>query len=763
MLENRLIVVITIGYIIGIIMGLYCKISIVFLYLCFFIIYLLFKKPNSKKFKLISFRRYFRYIKIFFTKKVFIIFFISSIISNTITIYQNNKINVYLERHNGQEIQIKARVISNAKIKKYSKTFIIKSGNKKLYLNTKKNEKIEYGDIILIKGVFIKPKSRSNYRGFDYKEYSKSQGIIGNINLNDVKLISRNHSLFNKLFLNIKNLIQSNFDQNVSNVMLGILLGYTDEINEDIQEGFSESNILHILAVSGMHVGYLILFCTFIFEKIVGKRNSNILCILILIFYIKLVGYSPSVVRAVIMALMLLFSRLIYRKNDVWTSLSLSLLSLLVSNPFCIKSISLIFSYTATVGIMIYLKYFSIKNKIIGVTVSVTIFILPITAMYLNRIPILSLIINLCSGLIVGPIFILLLIFILFGFTFIKYILKVLVQFLINMAKIGSRIPFNMIYVKMPNFFDLILYYAFIFFTIFLFYIYKSKRKQNKTFNKRIKNLISLMKYRYMQNKNRVISVILIVVFVFFTLHLFPKDLKIHFIDVGQGDSCLIVTPNNKKILIDGGGSENYDVGKNVLIPYLLARKIKKIDYIIVSHFDTDHISGLLTVMKELKVDKVIISMQGSNSENYKKFVNIVKERNIKVVVVGKGDRLKIENDIYFDFLWPNNSDLVTENVLNNNSIVCKMNYRNFSMLFTGDIEEIAEKQILNQYKNNLEILNSTILKVAHHGSKTSSIQSFVDIVKPKIALIGVGENNKFGHPNEEVTRKLENLRVQNI
>ena len=110
-------------------MGLYCKISIVFLYLFIIFLYLLLKKPHKRKFKLISVRRYFRYVKIFFTKKVFIIFFISSIISNTITIYQNNKINVYLERHNGQEIQIKARVISNAKIKKYSKTFIIKSGN----------------------------------------------------------------------------------------------------------------------------------------------------------------------------------------------------------------------------------------------------------------------------------------------------------------------------------------------------------------------------------------------------------------------------------------------------------------------------------------------------------------------------------------------------------------------------------------------------------------------------------------------------------
>ena len=763
MLEKIPIVVITIGYIIGIIMGLYCKISIVFLYLCFFIIYLLFRKPNSKKFKLISFRRYFRYIKIFFTRKVFVILLISSIISNTITIYQNNKINVFLERYNGQEIQVKARVISNAKIKKYNKMFIIKSGKKNFYLNVKKNEKIEYGDLILIKGTFVKPNSKSNYRGFDYKEYVKTQGIIGTINLNNVKLISKDHSLFNIIFLKIKDLIQSNFDQNVSNVMLGILLGYTDEINEDIRERFSESNISHILAVSGMHVGYLILLSTFIFERIVGKRISNILCIIILIFYIKLVGYSPSVVRAVIMAIMLLFSKFIYRKNDVWSSLSLSLLCLVIYNPFSIKSISLIFSYVATVGIIIYLKVFSDKNKIvnmIGVSFGATLFILPITAIFFNRIPILSIIINLISGIIVGPIFILLLIFIIFGrllgLTFIKYILRLLVQFLIDMSKVGSRVPFNMIYVKMPNIFDILVYYIILFSIIFLFYIYKSKRRHNKTFNKRIKNLINLLKFRYMQNKNRVISMILIIVFVFFIIHIFPQKLRIHFVDVGQGDSCLIITPNNKKILIDGGGSENYDVGKNILIPYLLARRIKKIDYIIVSHFDTDHIGGILSVMQELKVDTVLISKQGSNSDNYKKFVKIVKERNIKVVVVGKGDRIKIEKELYFDVLWPNNSDLVDENVLNNNSIVCKMNYKNFSILFTGDIEEIAEKQILNQYKNNLEVLNSTILKVAHHGSKTSSIQNFVDAVKPEIALVGVGKNNKFGHPNEDVIKRLE-------
>lgn len=162
--------------------------------------------------------------------------------------------------------------------------------------------------------------------------------------------------------------------------------------------------------------------------------------------------------------------------------------------------------------------------------------------------------------------------------------------------------------------------------------------------------------------------------------------------------------------------------------------------------------------MKELKVGHVIISKQGEESENYKKFKEIVREKKIKVIVVGKGDKVQIERNLYFDILWPNRSNLISENVLNNNSIVCKLNYKDLSMLFTGDIEEIAEKQILQEYKNNLNILNSNILKVGHHGSKTSSTQEFIEAVNSNIALIGVGKNNKFGHPNDNVIERLENL-----
>lgn len=168
---------------------------------------------------------------------------------------------------------------------------------------------------------------------------------------------------------------------------------------------------------------------------------------------------------------------------------------------------------------------------------------------------------------------------------------------------------------------------------------------------------------------------------------------------------------------------------------------------------------GIITLIEELKVKNVIIGKQFEFCENYKKFIKIVNEKNIKVYEVEAGQKIKIEKDIYFDILWPDSNNVITENSINNNSLVCKLKYKDLSMLFTGDIEEIAEKQILQKYKNDIKVLNSTILKVAHHGSKSSSIEEFLKVVNPKIALIGVGENNTFGHPNSGVLERLEKKR----
>ena len=153
----------------------------------------------------------------------------------------------------------------------------------------------------------------------------------------------------------------------------------------------------------------------------------------------------------------------------------------------------------------------------------------------------------------------------------------------------------------------------------------------------------------------------------------------------------------------------------------------------------------------------MVIGKQFESSTNYQEFVNIVKEKNIKIHVVETGQKVSIEKNLYFDVLWPSSKHVVRENNINNNSLVCKMVYQNFSVLFTGDIEERAEKAILKEYKNT-NILKSTVLKVAHHGSKSSSTEEFLDAVKPKIALIGVGEKNIFGHPNMGVLERLQRM-----
>jgi len=215
----------------------------------------------------------------------------------------------------------------------------------------------------------------------------------------------------------------------------------------------------------------------------------------------------------------------------------------------------------------------------------------------------------------------------------------------------------------------------------------------------------------------------------------------------GQGDCSLIITPTDKKIIIDAGegNSDKYDQGENVVLPYLLDRRITKIDYLIASHCDSDHIGGLFAILENIKVEKILIGKQGENSGQLQDLINIAKSKKIEIVVLEAGNKINIDKYVYLDILWPDSNNLISSNSLNNNSLVIKLIYGEFSCLFTGDIEEIAEHEIVKKYEDNT--LSSNILKVAHHGSKTSSIEEFVKLVSPKIAIIGVGENNTFRPP----------------
>lgn len=214
-----------------------------------------------------------------------------------------------------------------------------------------------------------------------------------------------------------------------------------------------------------------------------------------------------------------------------------------------------------------------------------------------------------------------------------------------------------------------------------------------------------------------------------------------------NGDCTVIESSSGKNIIIDTGEKEN------TVVEYLLDRQIKKVDYLIISHFDSDHCKNSVEIIEKLKVKNLVITKQTKESNEFKETISKASEKKVNIIVVQKGDTIKIDKDTYFEILWPNNEKIIKENPLNNNSMVAKMYYKTITVLFTGDIEEKAEKQILNEKID----IKSTILKIAHHGSKTSSTEEFLKYVNCKIALIGVGKDNKFGHPNEEIIKRLEN------
>ena len=566
-------------------------------------------------------------------------------------------------------------------------------------------------------------------------------------------------------------------------MLLGILVGYKDEIPEEIQEKFKESNISHILAVSGLHVPYIIIAVSKSLEKIQGKRRSKITTIFFIILYMFITNFSPSVVRASLMVITSILAKLTYNKNDIWTSMSISLLIILVYNPYLIISNGVLLSYAGTIGIITFQKSISMflakikfkneiykyNSKIMGiidyiqdtlvVSFSVQIPIWPIIAKMYNTISLSFFITNFLVSPIIGPIIICGILFIISNYLFprfitliIKFIIENLLQILITISNLGKHLPFNKIYLPTLKIWQILIYYIFIYIVNILYKI--STKRKLTVFQKRIINWKNLAKHLLRKNLQKVVIIILCVTLTLTIIKISPNNFKVYFIDVGQGDSTLIITPQGKTILIDGGGSENYDVGKNILLPYLLDRKVTNLDYVIISHFDTDHVGGILTVLEELNVKKVIIGKQYESSENYEKFLKIVKSKNILVKQVQKGDVISVENGIKIKVLFPEEK-MIEENSINNNSLVFKLMYKDFSILFTGDIERISEERLVKLYSNT-NILKSTILKVAHHGSKTSSIQEFLELVHPKIALIGVGKNNLYGHPNQEIIERLE-------
>ena len=746
----------------------------------------------------------------------------ASIISNTILIFQENRYkNLYPE----ENINVEGIIVSNQEEREYKNRYKLKvltvndSDTYKatqIYIEVKKDIKFQYGDKVLLQGEFLKGSEQRNTGGFDYQLYLKSINIYGTLKVEDYQKISSDNvngivKSIHVIKIAVSENIEKILEEREGQIVKGLILGDTTDLEEELKEKFQIANISHVLAVSGMHIIYIIIGIEIVFKKWLGKRYVKYVIMMGLLFYMSITGFTSSIVRAGIMGMMNLIAFLVYRKNDIWTSIAISLGIILIQNPYAITGVGLQLSYLGTMGIILFHKnvkqYFDnlkfIKNNIqikrnkrifkiienlkdiLSVTLSAQLMILPIMLYHFNIIGIYFIITNILVSIIIGPIMFLSIIFIFSSFIhlklsqFISIFLSFGIKVLIQISDLAN-LPFSKIYIGTPSILLIIIYYIIIFTNNQIYMIYSAKYLNGT--KRRVKNLIALMKYKLYEKKKKIwktyqeilkernIKLCILKTYKWIILIIFlsgicqfQQKLKIHFLDVGQGDSCFIITPNHKTILIDGGGStsNSFDVGKDTVIPYLLDRGYTKINYVFISHFDQDHVGGILPVLEELHIGQIFISPQAEKSENYETFLELVKQKNLKVQEVKAGDKIVIE-DIIFQILWPIEKQ-IEENMLNNNAMVMKLQYKSFSMLFTGDIEEIAEKKILNLYKDNADKLNTTVLKVAHHGSKSSSTEEFLKVVNSKVAIIGVGENNMFGHPNNEVLERLQSFRHTNF
>lgn len=451
-----------------------------------------------------------------------------------------------------KEITIEALVISNVKKNEYYNSYKIKGKNsifknKKFILYTKEN--LEYGDKVEVSGKFYEPDDQRNYKGFNYKSYLKTQKIYGTIKAKKVTTVSKNNVNFVLIFTNnIRNKIIKNIEkilpEETSTLLTGILLGEKQNLDEETTNSFQKSSLSHILAVSGTHVSYLILGITFFLNKSkISKKSGYYFIIFILFVFLFLTNFSPSVVRAVIMAGFVIFAKILHRKASVINSILISLLIILICNPYLVNNISLKLSYFGTIGVIYIspiiqkqLQKLNINKKIsqiLSIPISAQIAILPIIITNFNTISLTFLISNISVIPLIGIIIIFgfITVFVsflwLFGAQKLGIIINLILKTIIIISKFCGNLKISSIYIITPNKITIIIYY---FILIIIIYIFNLQKLPNlKHFEKSI-----LYFYYKIPIKKAVSILIIIIVLIEIPYVNFNGKLKIFFIDVGQ-------------------------------------------------------------------------------------------------------------------------------------------------------------------------------------------------------------------------------------
>ena len=545
-----------------------------------------------------------------------------------------------------------------------------------------------------------------------------SKNTYFRMNIDNIILIEKNKNIFYKLKTYLINRLSNIKRYEYLNTFI---LGDGSYIDDNILELYRTNGISHLFTVSGMHITLLSTIILFILNKIKKKDINYLFVILFLIFYMFLTNFTPSVIRATFLFIFLTLNKLLKLNLSTLKIFLIILMINLIINPYNVYNVGFQFSYIISFYLIVFSKIINrYKSYIIKTLVTSSISFLASIPILINNYFNINLM-TIFNNIIFVP----LISIIIFPFSLVvilipklDFIYELMINILEYLSLFISNFKIEIIFSKV-NIIIIILYYLII--TLVLYKIYKRK-------------------YKY-------IFLIIIILFTHTNINYIRNNLYITFIDVGQGDSALIHLPHNKgDFLIDTGGKYNYDTSKDI-ISYLKSEGIKDIDFLLISHGDYDHMGEAINLVENFKVENVIFNC-GEFNELEQDLIKVLDKKKIPYYSCIKELNVN-DNKLYFlnNELYDNEND-------NSNVIYTQLN--NYKFLFMGDAGVEVEEDLIEKY--NLQDID--VLKVGHHGSKTSSGKEFINEINPKYSVISVGKNNRYGHPNDSILDDLEDSKI---
>ena len=583
----------------------------------------------------------------------------------------------------------------------------------------KENTNLNINDKLYIKGKLNIPSNNTIPNTFNYKKYLFYKNIEYTLSIDEITKIERNK---NVLYI-IKNKIINRL-KNINNEYLyAFILGETNNIDEETYNSYKINGITHLFSLSALHVSVFSSIIYFVLNKLkINEKISLIITTLFLIFFSFISSFPPSMLRAVIFFFLRKINKLLKLNINIINIFYITLIILLLINPNYIFNTGFILSFTITYFILIY------SNKTKNTNILKISFI-----SFLSSLPIIinmSYKINII-GFLNNILFIPYVSYIIFPLTLITFIipkLTILLNPLISIMEILSKISTNVLSINLIfqklTFIEILIYYIILFIII---------------------------------NKNKKFFYIILLIIFLYIKPIIIHEKNVYFLDVGQGDSTLI-TLNNKTILIDTGGIIKYEKEPwqtrqkeynqiDTIITFLKSKSIKKIDYLILTHGDYDHMGNAINLVEKFKIKKVIFNC-GELNKLEQELIKLLDKKNINYSSCIK--ELNINSN---KLLFLKNKEYDNEND-NSNVIYTELN--GYKFMFMGDAGVKVEEDLIKKY--NLKDID--VLKVGHHGSKTSSSKMFIDEINPNYSIISVGKNNRYGHPNDIVLENLEDSKI---